>query len=564
MRCLFFALLLCGVACTAMAQERGDIVILYDNDVHCAIDGYPVMAGLRDSLLREGCHTMVVSCGDFSFGGPVGAASKGEFIVRMMNAVGYDAACLGNHEFDYGLPQLRRMESLITAPLLCCNFKGTENYGGSRCAAANSQFSQLPTPFLPFVLRSVGDMVVGFVGVTTPTTLYTSTPVNFQNEEGEYVYNFSASNLAGAVQRAVDGARIAGADIVVLLSHTGDVDGIPTTRELIGGLRGVDVVLDGHDHHLLPSDWVADMDDKPVLLSSTGAHFQNIGVLVIHPAALDSAGAGDSGYSSDSRYSGDSISSMDGCYSRLLSVDSLRKAGVSNAAVGDTLAEVKRLFDAMGSNVVAQSEVSLIAEEDGMRVCRLRETNLGDLVADAYRYGMNADIGWVNGGGIRANLPIGPITQNQLFAVNPYSNAMCLIRVTGRDVLNALETAVREYPRAEGCFPQVSGLTFSFDTALPSSVVLDSNGTFLRVEGAYRVSRVMVGDKPLSLDETYTIAGSEYLMLNGGDALSFPSRQLVSKEGYTDLYLLQRYLEERLHGVVGGEYAVPQGRIAFN
>lgn len=542
MRCLFFALLLCGVACTAMAQERGDIVILYDNDVHCAIDGYPVMAGLRDSLLREGCHTMVVSCGDFSFGGPVGAASKGEFIVRMMNAVGYDAACLGNHEFDYGLPQLRRMEDLITAPLLCCNFRGTEDYGGSRRVAANFQLPQLPTPFLPFVLRSVGDMVVGFVGVTTPTTLYTSTPVNFQNEEGEFVYNFSASNLVGAVQRAVDGARMAGADIVVLLSHTGDVDGIPTTRELIGGLRGVDVVLDGHDHHLLPSDWVADMDDKPVLLSSTGAHFQNIGMVTISSDAQGHP-----------------------CFAaRTLPIDSLRKAGVGNAAVGDTLAEVKRLFDAMGSNVVAQSEVSLIAEEDGVRVCRLRETNLGDLVADAYRYGMNADIGWVNGGGIRANLPIGPITQNQLFAVTPYSNAMCLIRVTGLDILNALETAVREYPRAEGCFPQVSGLTFSFDTTLPSSVVLDSNGTFLRVEGAYRVSRVMVGDKPLSLDETYTIAGSEYLMLNGGDALCFPSRQLVSKEGYTDLYLLQRYLEERLHGVVGEEYAVPQGRIAFN
>ena len=542
MRCLFFALLLCGVACTAMAQERGDIVILYDNDVHCAIDGYPVMAGLRDSLLRKGCHTMVVSCGDFSFGGPVGAASKGEFIVRMMNAVGYDAACLGNHEFDYGLPQLRRMESLITAPLLCCNFRGTEDYGGSRRVAANFQLPQLPTPFLPFVLRSVGDMVVGFVGVTTPTTLYTSTPVNFQNEEGEFVYNFSASNLVGAVQRAVDGARMAGADIVVLLSHTGDVDGIPTTRELIGGLRGVDVVLDGHDHHLLPSDWVADMDDKPVLLSSTGAHFQNIGMVTISSDAQGHP-----------------------CFAaRTLPIDSLRKADVSNAAVGDTLVEVKRLFDAMGSNVVAQSEVSLIAEEGGVRVCRLRETNLGDLVADAYRYGMNADIGWVNGGGIRANLPIGSITQNQLFAVNPYSNAMCLIRVTGLDILNALETAVREYPRAEGCFPQVSGLTFSFDTTLPSSVVLDSNGTFLRVEGGYRVSRVMVGDKPLSLDETYTIAGSEYLMLNGGDALSFPSRQLVSKEGYTDLYLLQRYLEERLHGVVGGEYAVPQGRIAFN
>lgn len=556
MRRLFFALLLCGVACATMAQGRGDIVILYDNDAHCAIEGYPVMAGLRDNLYHKGCHTAVVSCGDFSFGGPVGAASKGEFVVRLMNAVGYDAACLGNHEFDYGLPQLHRLDSLINTPLLCCNFaRDAQTYQQSEIdgqeVKPENLFSifhsctdvarRVSTKFLPFVLRNIGEKTVGFVGVTTPTTLFTSTPVSFQNERGEFVYHFSATNLAGAVQRAVDGARVAGADIVVLLSHTGDLDGIPTTRELISRIRGVDVVLDGHDHHLLPSDWVADMDGKPVLLSSTGAHFQNIGMLTISSDAQGHP-----------------------CFAtRLLSVDSLRKAGVSNAAVGDTLAMVKRLFADMGSQQVAESHVDLIAEEGGVRVCRLRETNLGDLVADAYRYGMNADIGWVNGGGIRANLPSGPITQNQLFAVNPYSNAMCLIRATGQDILNALETAVREYPRAEGCFPQVSGLTFTFDTTLPSSVMLDSNGTFLRVAGAYRVSKVMVGEKPLSLDDTYTIAGSEYLMLNGGDALNFPSRQLISKEGYTDLYLLQRYLEEHLHGVVGEDYAVPQGRILF-
>lgn len=526
-RIILYGLLLLAffVAPSLMAQEKGDIVILYDNDAHCSIDGYPVMAGFRDSLLRMGCHTAVVSCGDFSFGGPVGAASKGEFVVRMMNAVGYDVACLGNHEFDYGLPQLRRLDSLITAPLLCCNFKSIEN--GE------------PRLFLPFVIRRIGDIDIAFVGVTTPTTLYTSTPVSFQNEKGEYIYNFSATNLAATVQRAVDGARMAGADMVVLLSHTGDLDGIPTTRQLIRQLRNVDAVLDGHDHHTLPCDHVQDRDGHPVLLTSTGAHFQNIGLLVIRPDALDSSCV----------------------YSHLMSVDSLRKAGVSNRSVADTLAHIKKLFDAMGSTVVAQSEVDLIAEEDGVRVCRLRETNLGDLVADAYRYGMNADIGWVNGGGIRANLPAGPITQNQLFAVNPYSNEMCLIRVTGQDILNALETAVREYPRAEGCFPQVSGISFSFDTALPSSVLLDSNGAFLRVAGAYRVSQVMVGDKPLDLAEAYTIAGSEYLMLNGGDALSFPTRQLITKEGYTDLYLLQRYLEEHLHGVVGQEYAAPQGRL---
>ncbi|MBO4599830.1 MAG: bifunctional metallophosphatase/5'-nucleotidase, partial [Bacteroidales bacterium] len=459
---LFFALLL-----SVRAQRPGDIVILYENDVHCAIDGYPVLAGLRDSLSRIGCHVAVVSAGDFSFGGPIGAASKGEFVVRMMNAVGYDAACLGNHEFDYGLAQLRHLEAMLHTPLLCCNFAPNQN----TVTLLSSIFDYQYPPFSSFVLRNLGGVQVAFVGVTTPTTMYTSNPSAFKDADDNYIYNFSPTTISATIQRSVDAARAAGAQFVVLLSHLGDSDGVPTSVKVASQLTGVDAILDGHDHHIIPCRMVSDKIGRPIPLTSTGTQFQKLGMMTIsaHP---------------DTKHP---ISF------KLLTTDSLGRKGCINNAVADTLRVIKKLFDEMGSRVVATTSVPLVAEEGDIRVCRLRETNLGDRVADAYRILMGADIGWVNGGGIRANLPQGPITHNQLFAVCPYNNRICVIRTTGQDLLNALETAVREYPKAEGCFAQVSGLSFVFDPTVPSGVVLDSNGTFLRVDGQYRVSNVIVG-----------------------------------------------------------------------
>ena len=517
------------------AQRPGDIVVLYENDVHCAVDGYPVLAGLRDSLQRMGCHVAVVSAGDFTFGGPIGAASKGEFIIRMMNAVGYDAACLGTHEFDFGLDQLRHLEAMLSTPLLCCNMYANDHPTFDR----RYFHSYVPTPFKPFVLRRFGGLDVAFVGVTTPTTMYTSNPASFKDAEGNFIYNFSSNSIASIVQRNVDAARAAGADFVVLLSHLGDSDGVPTSVTVASRLTGVDAILDGHDHHIIPCRWVADKAGSPVPLTSTGTQFQKLGMMVI-----------------SNQPDGKPTASF-----KLFSTDSLGRKGCVSQAVKDTLTVIKEAFDAMGSRVVATASVPLVAEEDDIRVCRLRETNLGDLIADAYRILMGTDIGWINGGSIRANIPVGPVTHNQLFAVNPYNNNICVIRTTGKELLDALETAVREYPKAEGCFAQVSGLSFTFDPSIPSSVVLDSNGTFLRVDGPYRVSNVQVGGQPLDPNQYYTIASSDYVLLKGGDAIRFPNAKQLPTTPVTDLQLLENYLLNNLHGIIGSPYGSPQGRI---
>ena len=535
MKRLFLLLVFTFCLVVSNAQRPGDVVILYENDVHCAVDGYPVLAGLRDSLQHMGCHVAVVSAGDFSFGGPIGAASKGEFVIRLMNAVGYDAACLGNHEFDYGFDQLRHLEGMLSTPLVCCNFNSNNNE-----EVDNRYFhSYRPTPFQPFVLRNLGGMTVAFVGVTTPTTMYTSNPSSFKDADGNFVYHFSSVNLAATVQRSIDAAKAAGAQVVILLSHLGDSDGVPTSVKVASQLSGVDAVLDGHDHHIIPCRLVEDKTGRLVPLTSTGTQFQKIGMMVI-----------------GNRSDGDRPLQF-----KLFTADSLGRKGCINNAVADSVRVVKEAFDKMGSRVVATADVPLVAEEGDVRVCRLRETNLGDLIADAYRILMGADIGWVNGGGIRANLPAGPITHNQLFAVCPYNNNICVLRITGRVLLDALETAVREYPKAEGCFAQVSGISFVFDPSVPSGVVLDSNGTFQRVEGSYRVRNVMVGDEPLVLDKTYTIASTEYVLLKGGDAISFPDAKLLRTETVSDLQILENYLLNNLHGIVTTPYDKPQGRI---
>jgi 2',3'-cyclic-nucleotide 2'-phosphodiesterase (5'-nucleotidase family) len=320
-----------------------------------------------------------------------------------------------------------------------------------------------------------------------------------------------------------------------LLSHLGDSDGVPTSVEVMKQVRGVDLVLDGHDHHVIPQRTIVDKDGYKLPLASTGTQFQYVGMAVL----------------------------SDEIRTRLVPVDSLRKVGCINAQVADTLRVVKESFEAMGSRVIGTTQFDLIAEENDIRVVRLRETNLGNLVADAFREELHTDIGWVNGGGVRANLPVGNITHNQLYAVCPYSNRIVAIRTTGQDLLNALETAVREYPKADGCFAQVSGLSFEIDPNIPSSVVLDKNGRFLRVDGPYRVSNVRVGQKPLELEDTYTIAGSEYVLVNGGDAIYFPHKEVLATEKTTDLLLLEKYITEHLGGIIAAPYDKTQGRIVF-
>ncbi len=540
--------LILGV-CTAVIVLKGqaeadDIVILYTNDVHCAVDkdiGYAGLAAYRQWCEKGTPYVTLVDCGDSLQGDVIGAVSNGEYPAELMSRAGYDFAVLGNHEFDYGMEQLDRLMEISGAQYLGCNI----SYTGEDEAAFLSRL-------LPYKIVSYGKVKVAFIGVSTPESIVKSVPAYFCDDSGNYVYDFcgeSGEELYGRVQENVDACVKEGADHVVVLAHLGtDESSSPfTSLELIANTRGIDAVLDGHSHTVIPCDIVKNADGENVLLSSTGTGLSNIGRLTITA-------------------SGNIQTGLIGTYPE------------TDSEMAGCIESMEERFDAELTKTVGVSETALTtASDSGMRLVRNRETNLGDFCADAYRAVSGADIALVNGGGIRADISAGEITYGDILSVHPYGNTLCVAKATGQEILDALEMASRScLPNADdgenavgenGGFLQVSGLRYTVDTSVESTVETDEQGNFLSCGDNRRVRDVMVLEDDgsyteLAPDKVYTVASHNYLIKQGGDGLiMFMDNELTVDEGMIDYEILMTYLTDELNGTVGDEYALPQGRI---
>ena len=542
--------LILGVCAAAMVfagqAKADDIVILYTNDVHCAVDkdiGYAGLAAYRQWCEKGSPYVTLVDCGDALQGDVIGAVSDGEYPAELMSRVGYDFAVLGNHEFDYGMEQLDRLMEISGAQYLGCNISCT----GEDEAAFLSRL-------LPYKIVSYGKVKVAFIGVSTPESIVKSVPAYFCDESGNYVYDFcgeSGEELYGRVQENVDACVKEGADHVVVLAHLGtDESSSPfTSRELIENTRGIDAVLDGHSHTVIPCDIVKNADGENVLLSSTGTGLSNIGRLTITA-------------------SGNIETGLIGTYPE------------TDSEMTDCIESMEERFDAELTKTIGVSETALTTVSDsGLRLVRNRETNLGDFCADAYRAVSGADIALVNGGGIRADISAGEITYGDILSVHPYGNTLCVAKAMGQEILDALEMASRScLPNADdgenalgenGGFLQVSGLRYTVDTSVEPTVETDEQGNFLSCGDNRRVRDVMVleadgGYTELAPDKVYTVASHNYLIKQGGDGINmFMDNELTVDEGMIDYEILMTYLKNELNGTVGDEYALPQGRIVI-
>ena len=160
----------------------------------------------------------------------------------------------------------------------------------------------------------------------------------------------------------------------------------------------------------------------------------------------------------------------------------------------------------------------------------------------------------------------GNITYEDTLAVFPYGNMMCLIEITGQQLKDALEMASKNAPEESGGFLQVSGVTYTIDTSIPTSVKLDEKGNFLGVSEAYRVTDVMVNGEPLDLNRTYTVSSHNYMLKSAGDGMTmFAGAKILKDEVMVDVDALSDYINTYLGGNVGAEYANPlgQGRITI-
>jgi 2',3'-cyclic-nucleotide 2'-phosphodiesterase (5'-nucleotidase family) len=500
-----------GMVALMMGLHAGwaqkSIVILYENDVHCGIDGYQKMAGLRDAINKtDTAYAGAVCVGDFLQGNTTGAISKGQYVVDIMKLMDYDAVTLGNHEFDYGVPRMKMLLEQLNAPIVSCNLYDV----------ADQQFV-----YMPYIIKQFGNKKVAFIGATTPETMILEAYA-FYDTNGGLEYDLRPKTFYQLVQQTVDDARAKGADYVVLLSHVGE-----TTQSmgfnshlLVNNTRGIDVVLDGHSHEIFENAKATNLDGQEITVTQTGTQFERIGKLLITP---------------DGR----------------MTTKLLKPADVPyvNARVKAATDSIHKLVDAATSKVVAHTDYRLVVSDENKQwIIRGSETNAGDLVADAYRYALKSDIAFENGGGIRNDIMAGDITYGDVIGMLPYDNILRRVAVSGKLLKEMLTRCTALVPVLDGNFPQCSGLRFTIHCKshrVTDIEVLQENGKYA----------------PLDENHTYSVTMTNYTHEGGGFFDMFKKCPVLQESTIRYHEAMIDYLTKVLGGNTGKAYAQPQGRI---
>ena len=538
--------LLCMLLLTACAQPESkaertdDIYIFFTSDVHCGVDenvGCASMKALVDDTKAEHEYVTLVDLGDYIQGGTLGSITLGSNIIDLMNQAGYDIATVGNHEFDYTTERLGELLKKMEFEVVLCNV----SYSGKN----ESIFKDTPA----YVIKNYGGTKVAYIGILTPGVTTSSTPAYFM-EDDEYVYDFYNSDdgkrLAEQVQRTVDEARKAGAQYVIALSHLGSMNEMAPNDAitLIHNTRGIDAVLDGHSHSVIIGDRYPNADGEDVLLSSVGTKMENVGELII---------------------------GKDGTLDSLLIAEYNREDPEMKAAIEQADAEIEAVLNEKYGELPFDLT---IADEDGIRLVRTRETTAGNFCADAVRYLMDTDIAVLNGGGIRHELSAGDVTMRNLLDIFPWEEELSSCKATGQQILDLLEytskntQAITAFDGAAagefGGFLQVSGLRYTIDTSIESGVITDENGMLAGFEGERRVKDVEVLQNgeyvPIDPDGEYTVASTTYVLFEGGDGNNVLNNcERLTEEGSVDIQALMMYFAYL--GTVPDSYRAVEGRI---
>ena len=520
---------------TVDAKANGEATILYTNDVHGYInnqvkdsdgnysDGisYANVKALKDELISEGKNVLLVDAGDHSQGTAYSSVNDGEEMIKIMNATGYDLATLGNHEFDYGQYQAFKLMDLADFDYVSCNFTSLED---------NSLVLK------PYKVLEAGDLKIAFVGISTPETITSSTPSYFMDADGNYIYGFCGGNngqdLYDAVQSAIDEAKKE-ADVIIALGHLGVDDSASpwTSKEVIANTSGLDAFIDAHSHTKIEGDTIKDKDGNDVILTQTKSYLSYIGQMDVKVT--------------DGKIS-ITTSLIDDYTSRDETVQSL---------VDDVVNTVNEELD---KEIATSSVPFYITDPDsGERICRKVETNSGDVVADAFYWyfneykQMDCDVAVYNGPGLKADLPNGLLTLKDCKALLPFGNVICMIEVTGQELLDGLDYAVKSLPD-ETSILIGAGIKYSVDTSVEPTAVSDDSGMWQSgpTSGEYRVKDVEIYNRetneyePLDLTKTYRLAGANHSLRNGGGGLTmFANAKLVLDYVDEDYMILGEYIK---------------------
>lgn len=512
------------------ADFSGKTVILHSNDVHGAIAGYANMAALAAEYEAKGATVIVADAGDFSQGALSVNASKGLEAVNLMNAVGYDIVTPGNHEFDFGYAQLAENLQSAKFDTICCNILDADG----------------KPVFAPSEVIEVDGVKIGFIGVNTPESQTKAHPAKIQGLKW-----LAGEDMAKAVQAEAD--KLADTtDIIIVLSHLGvDKESVPNTSyDLYKGLKGVDFIIDGHSHTVM----TAGTEDNKEPIQSTGTAFKNIGVVVIDNAkkAIES--------------------------NKLVAVTAESAKDETVAAAAQAITDE---LDKIYGVKIGESKVDLngakSVDANGVYGNRDGETNLGDLITDAMLWKAKSlknievpeenIVALTNGGGIRAPIAKGDITKKDVNNVLPFANTLSVIYMTGADLLEALEASTYCSPvSAIGGFPQVAGIemTINPDKEFDAGDLYPSS-TYHKPNSINRVTIDSINGKDFDAKATYAVVTNDFCSAGGDTYYAFKSAKAhISDEVFVLDEVLMSYITDELKGVVGEQYAEPQGRINYH
>ena len=523
-----------------------DIVLIHLNDVHCGINdkiGYDGFVLYRRELQKKYKYVISIDVGDHIQGGAFGSISEGEAIIKIMNEIKFDVAILGNHEFDYKIEQLTKLGKNINSKYICANF----------CYKKNKTHV-----YDPYKIIEVGEKKLGFIGVLTPLTFSKTYLSSIKDEEGEPLYDFLVSNgdqeLYDKIQEYINELRNEKkVNYVILLTHLGIGLDKYQSDELLSKLSGVDAVLDGHTH-LVYNVTSKDKDNKDIHITQTGTKLETIGQLIIK---------------TDGSLIAETISSVpkpDNDITGAINVTRANKERWVDENMANFMKNVLSEYEEVLNTVIGYSDYELINQEGSAEApiiySRTRECGLGDLISDAIESAGEGDFAIINGGSVRNNLKKGNITKGGIIEALPWFNNIVIKELPGQVILDALEYGVRNYPKINGGFIQVSsGLSFNFNPDINSTVVTDSTGMYKNISGERRVFNVKIKGEKIDPKKNYSVAMYEYLATGGGGYSMFSDYEITREALVTDTHALSNFIEYNLKGEIPEKYTESQGRI---
>ena len=524
---LFLALVMVlALAIPAGATETeqdltGHIVILHTNDVHGAIGEYAKVAALKQAYQAAGAYVLLADAGDFIQGDPTVSASQGKTAIELMNLAGYDVAAPGNHEFDYGYPNLKTLAGEADFPILAANVR----YDNAAALGDQTTFT------------TTDGKKIGIFGLDTPETATKAHPDKIKG-----VSFLAAQEMFDCAQAQVDALKADGCDYIICLGHLG-IDAESTGNrsiDLLEKVTGIDVFIDGHSHSTLEEIKEATNGTGKVgdtVLTSTGTKLANVGMVDISP---------------DGTISTSSLATSE------LTV-------TPDAKVAARAEEIQKEIDADYGTVLAKTEVALDGEKANVRT---GETNLGDLIADAmlWQAGLldeGVDAAVTNGGGIRASIAAGDITKKDINTVLPFGNTLYVVKVTGAELLEALEASTYCTPEAIGGFPQVAGIEFTVNTGAQfDTKELYPGSTYGKPASINRVMIQTVGGEAFNPEETYTIVTNDFMGAGGDTYYAFKAASSGYDSGVPLDEVVMDYITSELKGVVSkAQYGETDNRI---